>query len=76
MSIPSKIDGYPFDFLLIVYPSQEYTYEESPLTEAWREIIGLPYIPYDIKSRKKQLAGAYELLASYIEQWEEAKRES
>lgn len=73
--IPSELDRNQLDFLLIFYPSSKNTEAQAPLTEAWREIIGLPYIAYDIKTRKKQLAGAYKRLASYIEQWE-AKRES
>ncbi len=71
--IPFWLDSTEPHFLLIVYPLQEEIEPDSRLVEAWRQVIGLPYIPYDISTRKKQLANAYQQLAPYIDHWEKDK---
>jgi hypothetical protein len=46
---------------------------KSLITDTWRKIIKLPYIPYDTKRRRRELANAYKELAPYIESWGEIK---
>jgi hypothetical protein len=43
----------------------------SSIAEQWREIIKLPYIPYDLDERREKLKHAYKKLAPYIKAHEE-----
>ena len=40
---------------------------QSPIAQAWSDIIGDPVIPYDPENRREVLAHAYQALAAYIE---------
>jgi molecular chaperone HtpG len=41
--------------------------------EAWKDIIKIPYIPYDLKVRQNLLASAYKELSVYIQAWKQLK---
>jgi molecular chaperone HtpG len=70
-NIPLELDEEESNFLLIVYPRlDEEMKSVSRLAQAWREVIRLPYIPYDMATRKKQLADAYQRLSYYTKLWE------
>jgi hypothetical protein len=71
--LPLELGTNQPHFLIIIYPSQEESQARARLAEVWREIIHLPYIPYNIKKRREQLADAYDRLASYIDVWEKTK---
>jgi hypothetical protein len=59
--------------LASLYPSEQVC-EDHPLAVAWRETIGLPFIPYDMTERRSKLAMAYQQLGTQIQAWEEVKR--
>ena len=40
--------------------------EMSPLARIWKDLIGSPIIPYDLKERRQKLARAYKELEPYI----------
>jgi hypothetical protein len=60
----------------MIYPNQDEQHSRSRLSEIWREVIQLPYIPYNIEERRTKLADAYKQLAPYIEAWNATQRES
>ena len=49
------------------------TFPISSIAELWRELIELPYIPYDLDERKKVLKSAYEILSVYVDAHERLK---
>lgn len=71
---PNKIPDTASANILITYiETDSRQNDDSLIASAWRDIIRLPYIPYEIRTRKKQLVGAYKELAPYINKWLEQK---
>jgi hypothetical protein len=48
--------------------------ELSPLAKVWKEVVGSPIIPFDMKERRKMKA--YQILKPYIEAHEKMKKKS
>ncbi len=59
----------------IFFGQKDLSVQESHVIQAWRELISLPFIPYNPVERREQLSRAYTELASYIEPWEAIKEE-
>ena len=59
--------------LLVSYITIEAGNSDISLSDAWKRIIDLPYIPYNLRARKRLLSKAYKELASYIKSWMETK---
>jgi hypothetical protein len=74
--VARKLEREGPQFLLMIYPNQDEQHSRSRLSEIWREVIQLPYIPYNIEERRTKLADAYKQLAPYIEAWNATQRES
>lgn len=53
-----------------ITPNPRMKVSPSPLAQVWKDIIGQPLIPFDLETRKRELAHAYEELATEIACWE------
>lgn len=68
--LPLEDGADPSEYLTIIYP-EERERGYSLLAETWRETMDLPYIPYDLETRRDLLPNAYRQLASYVDAWEQ-----